>query len=312
MTKRLIALLLAGAMLLPLAACTPASTATNPPVTDTPESSLLEQLAAIVWPADGVFLARLDDLSKKKHVSGTPNELMTIMRGVAFKHGQADMRPDMLIVVDKTYYLYRSKTGQINDPVGNRNGTVSDEWRKKINGYYKTYGFQLGFDDELVQFTGPDPIQELKEYVLEHGTPCTVYCTSSGYSGMLITYDPHCLQCGKNAPILSVDAMSGRLTVYFSEDKRIVFEENGERMWFSRKNSFTHVLNRDEPFDRSTVQVFGGISGTIAYSTAEAINLEIWCCDRLDKAFKEDWGLNLSLERLGFRIGSTIKNHSAG
>lgn len=272
---------------------------TEPTETETEAATEL----VVNCPAEGVYLARTDKLSLKREVRRAgAMPILEIINGISFKPGQPDIRADLVLMVDGTYYLYRSATGEINDPAGGRTAVLSEEDRVAFNEYYESSSIKTGFADELIQITDADMLDGLKRFILENGTPCTVYRRGDVFlPNTPITHEPHCIQYrGASTVIMTVDSETGCVVVYFGENATLTFRENGD-LYFRMHSTmeFEHITGRGQPYDHHVTNVGHHGSGG---SEPLPWEMELYYLEILDTAFRRGWGLNVSLKSLGYMI----------
>lgn len=282
----------------------PAGTAegTGTEITEPAETDLV-----IKPPAEGVYIARTDQLRKKRQITRSGAiPLLGILERLTFEPGQPDIRPDLVLMVDGSYYLCRSATGQINDPEGGLTAVMTEEDRLAFIEFYESGYVRTGFPDELIQIEDADQMEGLKRYILENGGPCTVY--RSGSSHTLFTYEPHCLEYRGHSSliVMTVDSQTGCVVVYFSYHATMIFRENGD-MYFKMHEAggmnFEHITPRGQPYDHNVTNVFHQGSGGPKYLPWED---ELYYCQQLDKAFRRGWGLNVTLQSLGYMIDESM------
>lgn len=284
-----------------------ADTALDETLPETMEETEAETELVIDCPAEGVYIGRTDNLSNVKEIRTDGRyRLRNMVNELTFTSGLADCRADMIIMIDGTYYLCRSASGEINEPVGNLTAVMSEEERKNLNNFFENFSVTTGFSDELLQFTEGNELRELKEYILANGTPCTER-RGQFVTDALITNEPHCLVYkGTETLVLTVDSENGCVTAYFMKAK-IVFRENGDlyyKMDYPGRLKLEHTTGKGEEYKFTSMSVayLGSNGGSIDNKPWE---WELYHFYRLDEAFRRGFGMNLSLKSLGYLIDET-------
>ena len=272
---------------------------------DTAEETEAPTELVVDCPAEGLYIARTDDLRHKKKITSDGRyTFRNMIDSLSFEPGQADMRADMVVMIDGTYYLYRSATGEVNDPVGNRTAVMTEEDRKEYNDLFELFSVKTGFADELIQITDEDMIRGLKQFILENGTPCTV--TRGMFTSELITNEPHCLQYfGSTSVIMTVDHVTDCIVVYFGKTAKLTIQENGDLVYRLKDPgvlSIEHTTKRGEKYNMYSAKVEIWGSG----SNQREIYTEATHCSLLDTAFRRCWGVNVSLKSLGYMIDDSV------
>ena len=242
-------------------------------------------------PATGVYLARYDGVSQKRKISTDGRyTLQTIVETTRWNAGQANIRPDAVLMVEGNCYFYRSDSGVLNDPIRNRTSVLSEEDRTWCNRLFDRFLIDLGYPDELTQLSG-EPLAALRAFLVENGIPRRLengVCYSTCIEDRNLT--------------VGLNAETGQLDIRIGNNFSLMWDdENKLHLYFcsSQKATVTSVTGYGgKIFERdSTVSIKGSDNRDTPTILRYYVLLNL---RSIDQEFREVFRINLSLRDLGY------------